>query len=490
VTTFADDHPIVAALADLAAEAPDAPAFTSERNTLSRAEVEARTNRLARGYQDLGVRPDDFVTIGLPNGIGFFESVIATWKCGATPQPISYRLPPREREAIIELADPALVVGVAEAGGRPTVDAWFEADPLLSDEPVPIVVASSYKAPTSGGSIGRPKLIVASQPAVTGALTPFIPLLQMTTNGSHLVTGPLYHNGPLMMAMVALIAGNHITIMPRFDAAETLRLISEQRVDWVYAVPTMLSRIWKLPEETRNAFDLSSLRIVFHMAAPCPEWLKRAWIGWLGPERVYELYGGTEAQAVTFISGTEWLEHPGSVGKVLVGEMRILDADGNELGPHEVGQVWMRRDAGGTPTYRYVGAEATTREDHWEWLGDLGYFDEDGYLYLADRETDMILVGGANVYPAEVEAALEEHPAVASACVIGLPDDELGAVPHAIVQTVTDVNDDELVSHLTEALARYKIPRSFERTDEPLRDDAGKVRRSALRDDRLAARGA
>jgi len=201
---------------------------------------------------------------------------------------------------------------------------------------------------------------------------------------------------------------------------------------------------------------------------------------------VMELYAGTEAQAVTIISGAEWLTHRGSVGKVTVGEMKAFGEDGQPLGPRETGEIYMRRPEGAPPTYKYIGATAKTLEGGWESLGDIGWFDEEGYLYLADRRTDMILVGGSNVYPAEVEAAIEEHPAVQSVAVIGLPDDDLGNKVHAIVQTKGVVTPEELKAHLADKLVSYKQPRSFEFVDEPLRDDAGKVRRTALRDERIA----
>jgi bile acid-coenzyme A ligase len=258
----------------------------------------------------------------------------------------------------------------------------------------------------------------------------------------------------------------------------------------MYAVPTMMLRIWRLPEDARTRHDLSSLAAVLHLAAPCPEWLKREWIDWLGPETILELYAGTEAQLATFLDGAEWLAHPGSVGRPLFGELQIRDVDGNVLPPGEVGAVWMRGPEGAPKSYRYVGATARADADGWETLGDVGRLDEDGYLYLADRDTDMILVGGSNVYPAEVEAALSEHPAVADVCVIGLPDDDLGSVPHAIISENEAVTDDELRNHLRDRLSPYKIPRTFERVDGPLRDDAGKVRRSALRADRLPQVGA
>jgi bile acid-coenzyme A ligase len=200
---------------------------------------------------------------------------------------------------------------------------------------------------------------------------------------------------------------------------------------------------------------------------------------------IWELYGGTEAQAGTVISGSEWLTYRCSVGRAAFGEIRVLDERGAELPRGEIGEVYLRRSAGTPPSYRYVGAAARTLGD-WESLGDFGWMDEEGYLYLTDRRTDMILVGGANVYPAEVEAALDAHPAVISSAVIGLPDEDLGARVHAIVQGRPDLDLGDLAAHLAQQLAPYKRPKSFELVDVPLRDDAGKVRRSQLRQERFA----
>ncbi len=476
--------PFAATLAALAAADPDHPAVTDGSRTVTRAELDTHTNRLARAYAELGVTQDSFVTIGLPNSIEWFEATIAVWKLGATPAPVSAKLPRLELEAIVELADPSLVVGL-DAAGRVTVPVGFVPDPALSDAPLPLKIAASWKAPTSGGSTGRPKLIVAGGPSVTEGVSLTAVAFGMTENGVHLASGPLYHNGPLSFSVAALFIGNHIIVMERFDAHRALALIEEYSVDWMYAVPTMMQRIWKLPEEERTRHDLSSLNVVFHLAAPCPDWLKRSWIEWLGPEKIWELYAGTEAQAVTVIKGDEWLEHPGSVGRPIVGEMKILGPDGNEVPRGEQGEVFMRAPEGVT-TYRYVGAEARSTGDGWESLGDMGHMDADGYLFLGDRSADMILTGGANVYPAEIEAALDEHPAVASSCVIGFPDDDLGNRIHAIVQTTAAVTAEDLVAHLGDRLVRYKVPRTFEFVADPLRDDAGKVRRSALRAERLA----
>jgi bile acid-coenzyme A ligase len=348
---------------------------------------------------------------------------------------------------------------------------------------LPDVTSPSIKALMSGGSTGRPKLIVATNPAEAEGQLRFAAFMRMRPEDTALITAPLHHNGPFMTSTGTLTTGGHVVLPGRFDAETTLRLIEQHRAGWAYLVPTMMSRIWKLPDEVRHRHDLSSLHTVMHMAAPCPMYLKQAWIDWLGPDRILELYAGTEAQAATLITGTEWLEHPGSVGRPTTGDMQVCDEDGNPLPPGEVGEIWLRSRIG--PTYRYIGATARSREDGWESLGDLGWMDADGYLYLSDRMTDMVLVGGSNVYPAEVEAALDEHPAVLSSCVIGLPDDDLGNRLHALIQLSTEVTDDELRSWCTQRLTKYKVPRSFERVTEPLRDDAAKVRRTALRQARL-----
>jgi bile acid-coenzyme A ligase len=311
-------------------------------------------------------------------------------------------------------------------------------------------------------------------------------MLGMVDDGAVLITGPLYHNAPFMLSACALVLGGHLVLMRRFDAAESLALAVHFAVDWVYLVPTMMARISRLPAEQRASFPPPSLRVVMHMAAPCPPWLKQEWIDWLGPDRVWELYGATEVQSVTVLKGGEWLERPGTVGRPVVGEMKILDDQGRPVPPGTVGELWMRRGEGIDNPYRYIGATARAMGDGWESVGDMGSLDADGYLYLADRKSDMILVGGSNVYPAEIENALTEHPSVRSAVVIGLPDDDLGQVPHALVELDVDVDDEDLKAHLSERLVAYKIPRSFERVVEPLRDDAGKVRRGALLAERLA----
>jgi bile acid-coenzyme A ligase len=453
--------------------------------TRTRSELVRRANRLARAYAGLGVGRGDLVTIALPNGCEFFEVALAAWKLGATPNPISARLPAAEQRAIVETASPALVLGAARevCGGRPVLPAGFVPDDEVSDEPLEDVISPHVRAMTSGGSTGRPKVIIDANPALCD---PEKPENRMKPNGRLLAPGPLYHAGPFITSWQALLCGATVHLQRRFDPRGCLEWIERERIDWVLFVPTMMQRIWKLPESEREAFDLSSLETVMCSGAASPAWLKRAWIGWLGPDVIWEAYGGSERIGGTLISGREWLEHPGSVGRPTGGrKVRILDRDGNPLGAGEVGLVYFLPPGGAGSTYHYLGATGRRNEDGWETLGDLGYLDEDGYLYLTDRETDMIVSGGANVYPAEVEAAIDAFGSVRSSAVIGLPDEDLGQRVHAIVDAPDGLDESALLAHLKEHLAHYKVPRSFEVVSEPLRDDAGKVRRSALRAERL-----
>jgi bile acid-coenzyme A ligase len=471
------------AITDNAARQPDRVAITCGDESITWTELESDTNRLARAFAALGVTKGSFVTVALPNSIAFFEACVATWKLGATPQPVSYRLPDRERQAIVELADSSLVVG-ADAAAHPTrtvVPVGYSADPALDDSPLPDVTTERWKAPTSGGSTGRPKLIVATDPGVVNTEAP---AMGQTRDGVVLVPGPLYHNAPFGMSASGLMQGNHVVVLPRFDAEATLAAIDRHRADWMLLVPTMMQRITRLPDEVRNRYTVDSLRVVWHMASPCPPWLKEWWIDWLGGEKIFELYAGTEAQSITVVRGDEWLAHRGTVGRPILGEMRIQDPETFEVLPAGVvGEVFMRPPEG-RKTYEYVGAEARTSPDGWESLGDMGSMDEEGYLFLADRRSDMILSGGANIYPAEIEAAIDEHPGVVSCAAIGLPDDDLGNRIHAVVQVSEPITDDEMQTFLAERLVRYKIPRTFEFVDHVVRDDAGKVRRSALREER------
>ncbi|WP_205875965.1 AMP-binding protein [Mycobacterium camsae] len=467
--------PIGIQISQLAALAPDEPAVSCDGHTITRAELDLSTNRLARAYAQRGVGVGDYVTIVLPNSVEWIQAAVACWKLGAVPQPLSPRLPQAEFDGLLGLRRPALLVG-RDHTEIPSVPAGFVPD--TSAAALPEAVSPCWKSMASGGSTGRPKLIEAGGDS---RVPPAIGYpLGMQEGDTTLVPVPLTHNTGFTTALIALLMRQHLVLMSRFDPQEFLRVIERHRVTFLVTVPTIMQRL--LPVYRAGSYDLSSLRRLWHLAAPCPPTVKQAWISLLGPEKVWELYGGTELQALTFISGDQWLTHPGSVGQVVSGEMKVLDDDGNECPPGVVGEIYMRPNPGSAPTYRYIGSTAKSR-DGWDSLGDLGYFDADGFLYLSDRRVDMFTVGGRNVYPAEIENALSAHPEVLSCLVVGIPDGDLGQVPYALVHTAGPALDAATVQAFAgDRLAAYKVPRIVEFVDAPLRDDAGKARRTAVRD--------
>jgi len=474
-----------------AARDPRHPAITLGDQTISRGELDRLSNRLARVLQAEGVREQDIVPIIVGEGLGVHWASFALWKLGATPLPLSGKLPIRELHSILDLVRPAVVIGprTGDFPGWRTVSPETQSQAGNSDESLPERVAKHYKAITSGGSTGRPKIIVDSHPSVFDPLEPMA-ALRMRLDDTILQPAAVYHNSAFAQVHLGLCWGAHVIRMERFDPLEWLQLIESHQVRWAYLVPTMMSRIWKLSKAERNKHDLSSLQVILHTAAPCPQWLKRAWIEWLGPDRIWEIYSATEATGATFISGREWLDHPGSVGKP-IGAMRILNEQQEMCAAGQVGEIFFRPPNGPGSTYHYLGAEPK-RVGEWETLGDMGWVDADGYLYIADRRTDLIISGGANIYPAEIEAVLEAHPDIAASAVVARPDTDFGSRPHAIIEMRSGcplLSATSICAVLSEGIARYKHPVSYEFTTQPLRDAAGKLRRSELRksvEERLA----
>lgn len=451
-------------------------------------ELDARTNQRARMLAAHGVGQGDFVTVALPNGLEFYETTFAIWKLGAIPNVVSAKLARPEMAAILDIVRPKLFIGTPPEPGFPALVGGRSALDQYSTDPLPEVISPHWKAMTSGGSTGRPKVIVDAMPA---RWDPEEGFLCQRPGDVILNPGPLYHNAPFNCIFTGLFVGGTIVEMGKFDALRTLQLIETHKVNWVTMVPTMMHRIWRLGPDVLSDYTLPSLRVMLHMAAPCAPWLKEAWIDWLGSERIYEYYGTTEAIGSTMISGTDWLAHRGSVGRVREGyEMAILEEEGQRCPAGEVGEIYFRPQDGVGSTYHYLGSTAK-RIGEWESTGDLGSVDEDGYLYLSDRRNDLIISGGANIYPAEVEAAIDAHPAVRTSAVIGLPDEDWGARVHAIVQPIEGavLGDMELLEFVTDRLAKFKLPKSIEFTRDALRDEAGKVRRAALRDARMGAAG-
>jgi long-chain acyl-CoA synthetase len=299
-----------------------------------------------------------------------------------------------------------------------------------------------------------------------------------------LMNGPMYHSAPNSYGMLAFRSGCTIVLEPRFDPEDMLQLIERHRVTHMHMVPTMFVRLLRLPEEVKRRYDLSSLRFVVHGAAPCPPQVKRAMIEWWGPV-INEYYGATEMGNVTFCTSEEWLAHPGTVGKLMPGAVvKVIDEDGNELPPRAIGEVIGRMQ--GSSDFTYQNDDDKRRRMEKQGLitpGDVGYFDEDGYLYLCDRANDMIISGGVNIYPAEIEAELHKLPEVADCAVFGIPDEEFGEAVCAYVQPQpgVDVDEADLRERLRRQVSGYKMPKLWEFVAELPREDSGKIFKRKLR---------
>jgi bile acid-coenzyme A ligase len=446
----------------LARHPADATALVHGGERWSFGDLDKRSNDWARWLAARAVRADDLVAFARPNGPEFLAITFGIYKAGATPAPISGKLPERECVAILDVMQPKLFVGAD--------DVPDDADGVLPQTHI----AASWKACTSGGSTGTPKVIVDGRPAGFAPDTDFIGI---PDGEPILVPGPLYHNAPFSAAVFALWRGCTVCTVNRFDAAEALALIERERISWSIMVPTMLHRIWKL--DTRLGFDLSSWKMVVHTAAPMPVWLKQDWIEWLGPDHIWEVYGATEGLVRCWIGGREWLERPGSVGKPIGGaRLRVLDDGGCDVPTGTEGEVYAMPLGGPKSSYRYIGAERRITPDGWESVGDIGRVDSDGYLYLSDRRSDLIISGGVNIWPAEVEAAILRHTAIASCAVYGVPHVDLGQAVHAVIETLDALTPELLSAFLSDHLARERHPRTVSLQTEPVRDDAGKFRKS------------
>ncbi|WP_116364056.1 AMP-binding protein [Parahaliea mediterranea] len=452
---------------------------------LTRRELDEWTSRLAHRLQAEGAGRGRLVAIVLPTCIEHMVAVFAAYKAGATPFPVSNGMPPAERDAMLALADPVCVISdQADLQGITRADMaaldHFPATLPQAEVPNPI------KAVGSGGSTGKPKLIVTPGDfAFADGQHPMAALLRMDQSDLKYSPGPLYHNGPLLFSIITLFIGGRVLLNARFRAQRALDLIEQYRPTVLNLVPTMMQRM--LREADMGARDLSSVKWVWHLAAPCPAWAKLGFVEHFGGERVLELWAATESTGLTVIDGNDWLAHRGSVGQGVMTEFRIVDEQGQDVPTGEVGEIFSRF-LGVEAQYEYRGAEPLRQlPGGYTSVGDMGYLDADGYLYLSDRRTDMIISGGANIFPAEIEAVISAHPAVRDVAVIGLPDEDLGRRVHAVVEPIDSANPPSpaaLAAHCEAALARYKVPRGFELVAELPRNEAGKIRRGALRDER------
>jgi long-chain acyl-CoA synthetase len=364
-------------------------------------------------------------------------------------------------------------------------DEWIARhEPLVGEAPPPRA-SMLYTSGTTGRPKGvrrdplPPSMAAANQAAYGHAFG-----LRPDTPATVLMTGPMYHSAPNAYARTALRVGATIVLQPRFDAEEMLALIERHRISHMHAVPTMFVRLLKLPEAVRRRCDVSSLRFVIHGAAPCPPAVKRAMIEWWGPV-IHEYYGATEMGIPAWIGATDWLKRPGAAGRVVEGAtVKIFDDAGRELPPGEVGEIYVRVNY--MPEFTYQGQDAVRREisrGDLVTVGDVGRLDRDGYLYLCDRKRDMVISGGVNIYPAEIEAALVAHPAVKDCAVFGIPDDEFGEslCAHVELQPGKAATADEIRAHLAEHLAKFKIPKTIVFAASLPREDSGKIFKRKLR---------
>ena len=471
-----------ARLSALAVAEPERPAIVfapreGGERTLTRHELDARSNQVARLFASRGVAAGHVVAVALPNSPEHYVVTLAIWKLGACVLPLSPGLPPVALEEVLSVAGAHATVSTGEPDLAEAA--------ALSPEPLPDRVPSPGKAIASGGSTGRPKVVVDPRPwgGVPGEFArAYRPFCGMEVGQTQLVAAPLYHNVPFLRSHLGLFEQHTLVVMERFDAARAVDLIERYRVNFAFLVPTMMSRMLRVSDI--QCRDLSSATAFAHSAAPCPAWVKRAWIDLIGPEHLYETYGASEMEGMTWIRGDEWLRHPGSVGRPHGFDLRILDDDGRECPPGVVGQIYMCDPSSPGRPFRYLGAPPPrATPDGFLTAGDLGWVDADGYLYLADRRVDLIVSGGANVYAAEVEGALSQHPLVDDVAVIGLPDEDLGKRVHAVVQPIDPAwppTPAELQAFVRERLAPYKVPRSVELVASLPRNEAGKIQRSAL----------
>jgi bile acid-coenzyme A ligase len=477
---------------------PDAPAVSSvgvDSGNLTWGNLSQRSLALAGLLEERGVAAGSVVAVELPNGLAHVLTTVAAWRLGATVLPLRPSLPAPERERLLGLAAPSLLVSSSPDADLSAGDARDPAGPPPSAPAGPRKASPAWMI-ASGGSTGLPKLVAAPVDAELGSGS--IGVLDDTgsvfgdSSGHrhpvHLVCAPLSHTHALSLLYFTLLNDFRVILTERFDAEQVLDLIESRQVSFVGLVPTMLIRILKSP-----SFDdrrLSSLECVLVGAGASPEWAVRALAERIGPSKVLLGYGSSEGIGAALISGDEWLAHPGSVGRPTSFDVRVVGDDGRDLAPGEIGELYFRPKATGR-SFRYVGApSARSLPGGFLSLGDLGWLDVDGYLYIADRRSDMVVTGGANVYVAEVEAVLLEHPAVEDVVVIGIPDEEWGRRVHAIVAPRPGADPatlaDDLRRFAAGRVAPYKVPKTFELVERLERSEAGKVNRRALAEERTS----
>jgi acyl-CoA synthetase (AMP-forming)/AMP-acid ligase II len=495
-------------LAAHAASTPDKPALVMHPSGLVRTyrEIDEASTRLAKVLRGRGLGRGDHVAVLLDNQPEFYDVVWASQRIGCFVTPINWHLTADEAGYIVSDCDATALVatarlaGVVEAMGDhlPRVTTRISVDGDLPgferyDDVVTGVAADELDDQSEGGwmfyssgTTGKPKGILPPLLDVDLGAKSFLTMLLgglfgFTSDVVYLSPAPLYHAAPAGWTIGVQRLGGTAVVMERFDPVGLLAAVERHRITHVQLVPTHMIRLLKLPEEERSRFDLSSLQMVIHAAAPCPVEVKQATLDWLGPI-VHEFYSGSEGAGFTYIGPDEWLAHPGSVGKSMTGAIHILDDDGNELPIGEEGEVWFETNR----TFEYHKDPDKTKAvwdpRGWSWLGDVGRVDEEGYLYLTDRASHMIISGGVNIYPREIEDVLVVHPAVADVGVLGTPDPDMGEQVTAFVQRAegATVTEAELIDWCRERLSHFKCPREVRFVDQLPRLPTGKLLKRLL----------
>ncbi|BBZ35071.1 AMP-binding protein [Mycolicibacterium confluentis] len=494
---------MVHGIAQHAQQVPDQVAITDGTTSWTWAQLNDVLNRTTNWLLAQDIQPDQRVAVLGENSVHTALAHLAVTYAGLSAVPVNFHLTADEVGYI--LRDAAVHTVLCSARTAPTaraaavevqvVDLTAGVPDAPNDEP-PTTIRPAKPLYYTSGTTGRPKGVTLPDQMFPGGANmiehvDLIAASPVRANGRHLVVAPMHHTGP-MTGVRGLMAGTPLVIMQRFNAGQVLTAIEAERIEATMMVPTHFSRLLALPKHIRDRYDVSSITRIVHTGAACPVHVKRAMIEWFGPV-LLEAYGSTEAGTVTMIDSAEWLAHPGSVGRAMPGyELTIRAEDGTVLPPGQEGLVCVRSLTGAHP--RYHGDPEKTRrsyiaEDVFV-IGEIGYLDPDGYLYLTDRATDMVVSGGVNVYPAESEAVLRTHPAVADVAVIGIPHADLGEQLVALVRPTAgaQVNAAELVTWTRDRLAHYKCPAFIEFVGSDLRSAMGKLNKRKLRDAYLSVR--
>ena len=490
--------------------------FISGDRHRSPEEMTARVAQAITVLDGHGVGPRDSVAIMLRNDLAFLEATYAVQALGAVPVPVNWHYAGDEVGYILRDAAAKVLVVHADLLGQtegavpdgchvlavdtpPEIAAAYGIDPVTAPEEQSWDLAVAAAAPWTqeprpaaastvytSGTTGRPKGVRRFSPLdpTNPVMMAGLSVLGIAPGMRTVVCGPMYHTAPNVFGLLAGRMGGLVVLEPKFDPEELLALVERHRIDKLHLVPTMMVRLLALPQEVRDRYDVSTLTSITHAAAPCPPEVKKGCIEWFGPI-VNEYYGGTETGVVVACTSEEWLAHEGTVGKAVEGcTVKILSPQGKELPPGEAGDVYMWNPGFGDFTYHGRDEDRKAIEvDGLVCLGDIGLLDEDGFLHLRDRRKDMIISGGVNIYPAEIEAVLITHPSVADCAVIGVPDDEFGEQVLAVVEPAAgaETDPDAIRAWLKERMASFKVPRTVEFDHDMPREDSGKVFKQKLR---------